>query len=318
MTVTWRPGMVHGWQGWWIVRGPLELGLVPQIGGRLMSMRWRAHELSFVHPDHAGRTLDVPAVTDVRQAKRDLGFIHWGGDKTWLAPQERWTDQVPFLDLDGGPYALDVEHAGPELVRIALRSAICRETGVRLVRTFTARADDADLVVEHVLQNASSTPVTWGPWDVQQLNAPGIAYLPRRAGSTFRDGVKAYPAEGDSEAARAHVVRLLDGVAAVDCRQRGWFKFGTDAADGWVLGVVETPSGLVGVRKSVTAVPGATYGHGCVVEVYNAPGYDYFELESHGPVVTLEPGERTVLVERRRVFDVPAWPANEREVRALG
>ena len=32
MTVTWRPGMVHGWQGWWIVRGPLEIGLVPEVG----------------------------------------------------------------------------------------------------------------------------------------------------------------------------------------------------------------------------------------------------------------------------------------------
>jgi hypothetical protein len=310
--------MVHGWQGWWIVRGPLELGLVPQIGGRVMSMRWRRHELSFVHPHHVGRTLDVSDVADMRRAKRDLGFIHWGGDKTWLAPQERWTEAVPFLDLDSGPYTLEVEHAGPDLLRIAMRSAICRETGVRLMRTIVVRADDADVVVEHVLENASGTRVTWGPWDVQQLNAPGVAYVPRRARSAFRDGVKAYPAEGDSEAARAHVVRLLDGVAAIDCRRRGWFKFGSDATEGWVLGVVETPDGLVGVRKSVPIVADATYGHGCVGEVYNAPGYDYFELELHGPVVTLAPGERVALVERRRVFDVPAWPESERDVRALG
>jgi hypothetical protein len=318
MTVTWRAGMVHGWQGWWIVRGPLELGLVPQVGGRLMSMRWRGHELSFVHPAHVGRVLDVPGMVDVRAAKRALGFIHWGGDKTWLAPQERWTDDVPFLDLDAGPYALEVERDAPDLVRAVTRSAVCRETGVRLARTITVRADAPDVVVEHVLENASSVPVTWGPWDVHQMNAPGIAYVPRRVGSAFRDGVKAFPAEGDSEAARAHVVRNLDGVAVIDCRQRRWFKFGTDATEGWVLGIVETPGGLVGYRKTTTVAAAATYGHDCISEVYNAPGHDYFELESHGPVVRLAPGEQSTLVERRRVFDVPAWPASERDVRALG
>jgi hypothetical protein len=317
MTVTWRPGAVHGWQGWWIVRGPLEIGLVPQVGGRVMSMRWRSHELSFVHSEHAGRMIEVPGLTDVRRAKRDLGFIHWGGDKTWLAPQERWTDDVPFLDLDAGPYALEVEHGGPDLVRIALRSAVCRETGVRLTRTITVRADVEDVVVEHVLENASAAKVAWGLWDVHQINGPGIAYVARGAGSIFRDGLKAFPAEGDSDGARARVVRLLDGVVAIDCRRRGWFKFGTDA-EGWVLGVVETPHGLVGYRKSVPVVAGGAYGHDCVAEVYNSPERDYFELESHGPVLTLAPGARTTLVERRRVFDVSAWPSSERDVRALG
>ena len=47
MPVTLSPGPVHGWDGWWIRRPPLELGLVPQVGGRLMSMRWRGHELSW-------------------------------------------------------------------------------------------------------------------------------------------------------------------------------------------------------------------------------------------------------------------------------
>src|SRR5262249_6486245 len=158
------------------------------------------------------------------------------------------------LDLDGGPYALEVECDGPDLVRVSMRSAICRETGVRLARTITVRADTPDVVVEHGLENASSSTVTWGLWDVQQLNGPAIAYLPRRPGWPFRDGLRPYPAEGASEAARARVVRLLDGIAAIDCRRRAWFKFGTDATEGWVLGVVEPPGGLVGIRKTVPAV----------------------------------------------------------------
>jgi hypothetical protein len=309
-------GALHGWDGWWIRRGPLELGLVPGVGGRLMSMRWHGHELSFVHPQHAGRRPSLPAAAAVVGAlKRELGFVHWGGDKTWLAPQERWIEAMPFLDLDSGAYELTVERDDGAHVRIAMRSPVCREVGVRLTRTIDVPGDDEDFTVEHTLENASDDAIAWGLWDVHQLNGPGIAYVPRRAASPFRDGVKAYPAEGDSEGARADVVRLLGDVAAIDCRRPRWFKFGSDADEGWALGVVETARGLVGYRKAVAPTGG--YGHDCVVEVYNDPHRPYFELEAHGPVVTLAPGARTTLVERRRVFDVASWPETAVAVRAL-
>ena len=315
MAVTLSPGTVHGWDGWWIGRGSLELGLVPSVGGRIMSLRWRGHEVGFVHPDHAGRRVTL-GTGDPRARKRELGFIHWGGDKTWLAPQEAWTDAVPFLDLDSGAYTFEVEHERPDEVRVTMRSPRCRELGVHLARTITVRDDAGDVTVEHELENASTAPITRGLWDVHQVCGPGMAYVPRQAGSPFRDGMKAFPAEGDSEDARPDVVRLLDGIAAIDCRRPRWFKFGVDADEGWVLGVIATPGGLVGYRKEVPVVAGATYGHGCVVEVYNCPDHPYFELEAHGPVVTLAPGERTTLVERRRVMDVATWPATERDVRA--
>jgi hypothetical protein len=318
MSVTLSPGHVHGWAGWWIRRPPLELGLVPSVGGRLMSMRWRGQELSFVHPDHAGRQVALEAA-DPRARKRALGFVHWGGDKTWLAPQEAWTDAIPFLDLDAGTYDLAVERERPDEVRVTMRSPVCRELGVRIVRTVTVAGGTDEIEVLHALENPSESPVTRGVWDVHQVCAPGVAYVPRRrSGSAFPDGVRAFPLEGDSEAARPDVVRLLDAVAAIDCLRPRWFKFGVDADEGWALGIMATPQGLVGYRKEVPVAPDATYGHGCVVEVYNCPEHPYFELEAHGPVVTLAPGERTTLVERRRVFDVAAWPATADEIRTLG
>lgn len=307
---------VHGWDGWWIRRDSLELGLVPSVGGRIMSMRWRGDELSFVHPDHAGRCVDVAAVRDVASFKREAGFVHWGGDKTWLAPQERWIEAVPFLDLDSGAYAIDVERADADEVRVAMRSPVCREVGVQIVRTVVVRADVVTWTVEHALENLSSRPVAWGLWDVQQLVAPGIAYVPRRMqGSPHPDGVKAYPAEGDSEAARVDVVRLWGGVAAIDCRRRRWFKFGVDATEGWGLAVMAVASGrLVGHEKRVDVT--GPYAHGAVVEVYNCPDRPYFELEVHGPTMTLLPGASARLVETRRVCDVAAWPADETDVRS--
>jgi hypothetical protein len=309
---------VHGWDGWWIRRDALELGLAPSVGGRIMSMRWRGDELAFVHPGHVGRRVDVAAVADVAAFKREAGFVHWGGDKTWLAPQERWREALPFLDLDSGAYTLDVERADADEVRVTMRSPVCREVGARLARTIAVRAHEPGWTVVHGLENVSMRPITWGLWDVQQLVGPGIAYVPRRPhGSAHRDGVKAYPAEGDSEGARADVVRLWGAVAAIDCRRPRWFKFGVDAEEGWALAVVETASGrLVAHEKRVDVFPGAPYAHGAVVEVYDCPDHPYFELEVHGPMTTLAPGASATLVETRRLCDVAAWPADEADVRS--
>jgi len=318
-TVDAGAGAVHGWDGWWIRRGPLELGLVPGVGGRLMSMRWHGHELSFVHPQHRGRRPSLPAAAAlVGACKRELGFVHWGGDKTWLAPQERWQDTMPFLDLDAGPYAVAVERPTAGELRVTLQSRVCRETGARVSRTLIVRDGEPDFTVVHALENASAHAIQWALWDVHQLCGPGIVHVPRRDGSPFRDGVKAFPAEGDSEGARADVVRPLGGVAAIDCRRKRWFKFGVDAEEGWALGVVDTPRGLVGYRKEVPVAAGGVYAHACVTEVYNDPHRLYFEMEAHGPLTALAPGETTTLVERRRVFDVAAWPASEADVRAFG
>jgi hypothetical protein len=310
VAVTLERDDVYGWDGWWIRRGALELGLVPEVGGRLLGMRWRDDELAFVHPAHCGRREDVAGAPDPRARKRELGLVHFGGDKTWLAPQERWTDAIPFLDLDVGAYDVAVERADAGEVRIAMRSPVCRETGVRVARTIVVRDDDEEgFGVRHELENASPTDVAWALWDVQELRAPGIAYLPIRGDSSFPGGLKAFPAEGDSEGARADVVGRLGRLVTVECRRRRWFKFGADAGEGWIAGIVEpAPGRLVGHRKDVIAAPDASYAHGCVIEVYNDPRLPFFELEVHGPIVRLAPGERAVLDERRRLFDVAAWP----------
>src|SRR5258705_956240 len=73
VSVSARRGTVHGWDGWWIRRGPLELGLVPDVGGRLMSMRWRGDELSFLHSDHARPRAAVSPPPHVAARPREPG-----------------------------------------------------------------------------------------------------------------------------------------------------------------------------------------------------------------------------------------------------
>lgn len=239
----------------------------------------------------------------------------WGGDKTWLAPQGRWIDAMPFLDLDSGAFELEVMESGPAALMVEMKSRVCRESGIQIVRTVTLSADGVGWSVRHRLCNRSKAEAEWGIWDVSMVLRPGRVYLPRLGSSAHPQGVKTYTEEGESAAARRSVVRDLGNLVVIDCLESRHFKYGVDSDEGWILGVLETGGGLVGYRKSFPSYPQRTYAHGCVCEVFNSADYPYLEMEIHGPLVRLEPGECCELEERQAVFDVQRWPQDEAELR---
>jgi hypothetical protein len=303
--VSIRPGRYRGWHSCHVRRGPLELIIVPQIGGRIMGLRWHDHDLFFTQPEREGQCPDLPPNGDVRAAKEALGFPLWGGDKTWLAPQDRWNDATPFVDLDSGPYELKIEQSWSERAVLRLTSRVCRETGVQISRTITVPAGRSDWTVKHCLFNASDHDVEWGLWSVTMLLRPADVYVPRRSGSQFHDGVKTFDQEGDSVALRGCVVDALGASAIIHCRGDQAFKYGVDADQGWLL-AVQYVSGLgpVAFSKWVPVHDPTSYGHGCIAEVYNSDRYPYLELEAHGPVVRLRPGESFAIEERQAVWDL--------------
>jgi hypothetical protein len=245
-----------------------------------------------------------------------MGFPLWGGDKTWLAPQTRWTDGVPFLDLDSGAYDLTVERDGPDAAVVRMTSQVCRETGIQITRTVTVSSGSQDWIVTHQLINRSSSEVQWGVWDVNMVLKPGKVYLPSNADSPYPDGVKTFDEEGESIQVRGKAVGKLGNLAVIHCADTKAFKFGVDAQEGWMLAILNVAGlGLVGYRKQVQVYRDKPYGHGCIAEVYNSDRYSYFEMEIHGPVVSLRPGESFEIEERQILFDLPHWPQSEDEVR---
>ncbi len=174
-----------GWESWHLRRGPLELVLVPQVGGRIMGMKWQGLDLAFTQPEREGIVEHVGRDGAVRARKRELGFPLWGGDKTWLAPQSRWTDELPFLDLDSGPYDLAIDQATHERVQVSMVSPVCRETGMRITRTVVLSSSDDEWRVIHRLTNASINEVGWGAWDVSMVARPGKVYLPVNPASPY-------------------------------------------------------------------------------------------------------------------------------------
>ena len=246
-----RTAAYRGWDAHWLERGRLALVVVPQVGGRVMGVRWRDFEVSFVNPDLAGRVEDASAANDVRVVKRGRGFLLWGGEKTWLAPQDRWTDALPFYDLDSGRYDVSVD-LDPPSVRVT--SPICRETGVQLERTIALGSAEGTWTVEHAMTNRGLAPVSWGLWIVSMVSRSARVHLPVAAGSSFPDGVKTFANEGDSCVVRDDVVTRNDGYATIVCREARKYKYGVDAATASALACIEREgAGVVAHRMSVPA-----------------------------------------------------------------
>ena len=320
-SVTLKESLYKGWDSWHISQGPLELILVPQVGGRIIGMRWHGHDLAFTQKELEGTMEDVSKVSDVRSRKKEMGFPFWGGEKTWLAPQPEWNDNLPFLDLDSGQYTFHIIQLRPEAAIVQMISPVCRETGMQIIRTIAFDNDSNEWTVTHCIQNQSSEEISWGIWDVAMVQRPGKVYLPKSSSSNFPDGVKTYPEEGESSQVRDRVVGELGSLAVITCNEAKKFKYGVDAdqpENGWMLGILDVAGlGLVGYRKSVKVFGDQAYGHGCLAEVFNSDVYPYFEMEIHGPVTTLKPGESFSLEEKQALIDVKRWPETEEDLRRL-
>jgi len=324
--VSVKTGSYKGWESWQVHNGSLSLIVVPQVGGRIMGMYWRGHNVAFTQPEREGTVENIAVVTDVLAKKREMGFPLWGGEKTWLAPQSHWQDGLPFLDLDSGRYELTVQQSDPSEATIQMTSPICRETGMQITRTITVTGNSHEWRVSHEFLNTTDQTVEWGVWDVAMLLRPGCVYLPTNKESQYPGGVKTFIQEGDSLRLRDSVVQTMGNFAVVSCIHSEKFKYGVDSSpkslpspeNSWILGIMEVSGlGLVGYRKQVKIFPDQPYAHGCFAEVYNSDIYPYFEMETHGPLVKLNPRERFTIEEQHALFDVSKLPENELDVRQL-
>src|SRR4051794_9265789 len=112
----------------WLERGDLRLGLVPELGGRLLSVRHRGVELLWRNPALLGDDLRGEYTPN---SGRMGDWVNYGGDKTWPAPQG-WDDPdqwpgPPDPVLDSGPYT-----AVADGDTVTMTSAPDPRTGLRL------------------------------------------------------------------------------------------------------------------------------------------------------------------------------------------
>lgn len=297
-------------QGYAAVRlaiADLAVLVVPDVGGRILSVKHRGEELFFLHEAHLGEPVDVAAARDLAAEKKRLGFRLWGGDKTWIAPQSAWTQGIPPLDLDAGRYTW--RHEGKAVV---MESPECRESHLKVTRRVELFSN-GDLLLDEKLVNVGKREAVRGLWNVTQMLRPLDVYLPVPIA-----GVRGYPDEGDSVAIRDQVLTARAGWTCVPCRELRHFKFGGHAARGVVVALRPGASETLAHVRRFDIQAGSAYAHDSSVEVYNSPSHDYLEIEVHAPLKTLAPGAFTHQRQTWRFARLPADIGPDEALLAMG
>jgi hypothetical protein len=171
----------------WLDNGRLRLGIVPLLGGRLLSLVHDGAELLWrntallddrLHPVGGHR----PAPTSGPMAD----WANYGGDKTWPAPQgwssaREWAGP-PDPVLDSGPYTAEVREEG-DGAAVTLESGHDPRTGLRLRREIRLGAGRAWYDLRLTAVNESSAPVRWALWNIAQYPGGGVVRVEVEAGS---------------------------------------------------------------------------------------------------------------------------------------
>lgn len=272
------PKNYYGWNGFQLKNNDVTLGIVPQVGGRIVSLVFKEKELFYVDPETAGKQLDLSSLSDLATTKRQLGFLLWGGDKTWSAPQKEWIEFSPPLDLDSAPYSFELcDNA------IEMTSPICRETGLQIIRRVELKKDGA-IILDQTLINQSNKIKHCAIWDVTQLLKPFDIYLPCKTSAIHYDA----RFEAGKSLRHQFIQKVDDHHSKIICKDPAIFKYGCRVTEGKVTAI----SNDICITKTFDIFPDETYPDGHMVEVFNSSEKNYLELEVLSPLKALHPTEK--------------------------
>lgn len=219
----------------------------------------------------------------------------YGGHRLWHSPEavprtySPDNEQVEVVSLSDG---------------LELRQKIEPETGIAKSLRVTLNPETHQFTVEHRLVNQGLWPVTLAPWAITVMRTGGVAVFPqvREAlnGPLLSNRVLAlwpYTDMNDSRVTWGSRYIIL----RQDVAKENPFKFGISAPEGW-MGYLN--DGFLFVKRHRYQT-GAVYPDGGVnIETYT--NHAFLELESLGPLETLEPGNAVELTEVWALFkDVP-------------
>jgi hypothetical protein len=156
----------------WLDNGLLRMGLVPDLGGRLLSLRFAAQELLWRNDDLLDARLRPRAGHRPAPHGGRMGdWINYGGDKTWPAPQGwdgdgQWAGP-PDPILDSGRYNAIVEQTASSAA-VTMTSDADPVTGLTLTRRFELHPGRSSYRLELSATNVSNGPVRWALWNITQ------------------------------------------------------------------------------------------------------------------------------------------------------
>ena len=278
----------RGWpNSYFLSNDDVELVVLADVGPRIVRFAFHGGENQlYEFSNQAG-------------ARGGNEFRLYGGHRLWAWPEVERTyfpDNVPVevvINSTGATFKAPVELSAPG-------TSLQKEISISLCEQGTA------VKLLHSIVNRSSTPTTLAPWTPTVMPPGGRAILP-------------FPPRAAMDKDHFQSISPLTLWSFTDFTDNRWVlgkdflqliqqesptgRFpeqmsGLFNPEGWGAYV---RSGFAFVKR-VSVIPGASYpDFGCNFELFT--NSEFLELESLGPIVTLQPGEATHHTEYWRLFD---------------
>ena len=284
----------HGWGALVLRNGHQRVTIVPAIG-RVMGFDFAQEEGS---PATRDPFWSHPQLGAALAPDHD-GWINYGGDKAWPAPQSDWPRVAgrgwpPPVTFDARPYAPSVDRSEVELL-----SAVDPAYGIR-VRRRIALFDDLMLITT-TYEKVEGAPVRIAVWTITQLQPPERIFVRLPPRSAFAGGYRSrLPAPPRDLRTDGRLLSL-----AHDATEKTMITSDGDAllwlGEGRSL-VIET------LDASESPAPAAqenrSWPDGAHAQIYTSPDADqrYVELELLGPLADLRAGQSTSMRVRYRLI----------------
>ena len=231
-------------------------------------------------------------------------WVNYGGHRLWHAPEARPRTYAP----DNEPIRVDQVDGAARFTQ-----PVEPTTGIEKSLALRLDPDAARVEVTHHLHNTNLWPVTLAPWALSVMAPGGVGILPLSPRGAHEENLQpntrltlwAYTDMADPRWTLGTRYVLLRQVPGAETAQ----KVGTYAPQGWVA---YARAGALFVT-TVTPEAGATYPDlGANVELFT--NADMLEVETLGPLATLEPGADLAYVETWHLFDGVLQPQTEEDV----
>jgi hypothetical protein len=117
------------------------------------------------------------------------GNVLWGST-AWASPQAYWTASCksantvdcwpPPAAMDGSAYTGGVDAADTSITYTGTADSYMH---LRIRKTFSANLKDSSFTNLYHYVNASSSPITWGPWEDTRFPSGGLTFWPTGSGT---------------------------------------------------------------------------------------------------------------------------------------
>jgi hypothetical protein len=194
------------------------------------------------------------------------------GSTFWPAPQSKW-GWPPYPVLDVEPYSAKVSED-----TLAMVSQKCPQSGLQFVKKFIPEPAKNRVRIEYVIRNISDSTIAVAPWEVTRVPAFGWAFFPIGESAPL-------------EKSNLQNVEIENGMVwyygNTDSFSRGQKMF-VSAKEGWL---VYCKNNLLFIKVFPDIGEGECAPGQGEIEVYASGDNHYIELENHGKLESLQPGQ---------------------------